>query len=208
MKNVTTKILGLIAIIAALSVQTTNATLFVVNGNAGPWQYSGTLNTSFAYGVHDQAAPTIVSGLVAGNGVTLSYVSGLVSWAPIPSAAHDANGSLANPNFADPSNPNGAGPGYFTANPNATYLGQLIGAFTDSTGQLVGIPFAVGNGPIGFTVPVGATRLQLGVNDNAFGDNSGSWSINVQVVPEPGAFALAGLGAMILGWRRRHAVRR
>lgn len=58
------------------------------------------------------------------------------------------------------------------------WAGCCIGCFTDGTGQIVGQPFYVGNGTT-VTVPVGASQLQLGLNDVGYGDNTGSWDMNV-----------------------------
>jgi hypothetical protein len=41
------------------------------------------------------------------------------------------------------------------------------------------MPFAIGDGPDSVTIPAGATRLQLGVNDDKFADNFDSWDIQV-----------------------------
>ena len=58
------------------------------------------------------------------------------------------------------------------ADPTSTYyLGCLLGTFADATGRIVGQPFFIGDGPTSVTVPFGATRLQLGINDDLFGDN-------------------------------------
>jgi hypothetical protein len=57
-------------------------------------------------------------------------------------------------------------------------FGSLVGAFTDSGGNVVE-PLDIGNGPVSFIVPTGATQLQLGFNDSAWFDNSGSWVVSV-----------------------------
>lgn len=60
----------------------------------------------------------------------------------------------------------------------AICAGCLVGAFADVTGQLVMAPFAAGLRAT-LDVPPGATQLLLGVNDNPYVDNSGSWKVNV-----------------------------
>jgi hypothetical protein len=85
------------------------------------------------------------------------------------------------------------------------YLGEFVGAFANSSGQVVGTPFAIGDGPATFIVPAGASQLQLGVNDNLFSDNTGSWNVNVTMVPEPSTCALMVAGVTTLVAFRRQA---
>jgi hypothetical protein len=178
-------------------------TSIVVDGRSGPWNYvNGGLNTTFQYGVNDHLAPTIVSGLNFGDSLTVTYVSGLVGNTGF-STLYQAEGDLSQPNLAGPDNSNGAFPGYFAFDPNTTFAYDLIGAFANNSGQLIGTPFAIGNGPGPFFVPAGATRLQLGVNDNLFSDNVGSWNLNVVVtVPEPSTAAILTMGVLVFLSRR------
>jgi hypothetical protein len=54
----------------------------------------------------------------------------------------------------------------------------LVGAYTDGSGIVKSV-LCIGNGPVSFTVPVGATQLQLGINDNVYADNTGSFTISL-----------------------------
>jgi hypothetical protein len=77
-------------------------------------------------------------------------------------------------------------------------MGELVGTFANSSGSIVGTPFAIGD--LGtFTVPSGANQLQLGVLDYAYGDNPGSWNIQVTGIPEPTTLALVLVGMTGLG---------
>lgn len=51
--------------------------------------------------------------------------------------------------------------------------GGLVGAFTDNNGVVIE-PIVVGTGLKTFITPAGASRLQLGINDNYYEDNGGS----------------------------------
>jgi hypothetical protein len=98
------------------------------------------------------------------------------------------------------------------------YLGALVGVFTDSSGNIIGTPasfppFVINDGPKSVVIPAGATQLQLGIDDDIFFDNNGSFSVQVtgpDPVPEPGSFLLIGFPLVALGafeYRRRSAAK-
>jgi hypothetical protein len=117
----------------------------------------------------------------------------------------------------------GTGPDGFATNPfgsgslitNST--GSTVGTYTDPTGAfaLAGFflgaannnPFKIGAGGT-FTVPVGATALFFGLPDaNGFngpsgfyGDNAGSFTVNVSAVPESSTWAMMILGFAGIGF--------
>ena len=103
-------------------------------------------------------------------------------------------------------------PGFYTVDPANVYLGALIGTFADSAGVIQGSPFFIGIGPTDVTA-AGAFLL-LGINDDIFGDNSGSLRVSVtadssiSAVPEPSTWAMMILGFLGIGtvtYRRRKA---
>jgi hypothetical protein len=160
-------------------------TIITVDSHAGPWLQA--LNPAYDYGIHDNQAPTIVnaanSGIdfTPGNVLTITYMSGLISAGGILPFT-DANG--------DTTSRYGCGPGliepnkfhlpcFYTDLTKKTYLMALIGVFADSAGVIVGQPFTIGDGPYSVAIPAGATQLQMGVNDDIFYDNMGSWAIQV-----------------------------
>lgn len=57
-------------------------------------------------------------------------------------------------------------------------LGGLVGAFTDSNGAVI-LAVSIGATPKTFVVPTGATQFQLGVDDDKFSDNAGSYTVKV-----------------------------
>ena len=57
-------------------------------------------------------------------------------------------------------------------------VGSLLGAFVDSSGQIIGAPFVVGYGCT-LVVPAGANHLQMGIADSYFADNAGFWDIRI-----------------------------
>ena len=216
-----------------------SALTVAVNGQAGPW--SQTVNPTLNYGVGDNLAPTMV-GVLAGGSITIQYVSGATSaFGGVPPTV-DANGYVglifgSGAPFPNPSPPppsivlTGIGssgnplPSFFIDPTNSgpdIWLNELIGAFADSSGKVVGNPFAVGDGPLTMLAPGGATLLLLGVNDDIYigtakdangaliPDNTGSLDISVTgdvvaTTPLPAALPLfaTGLGGLGLLARRR-----
>jgi hypothetical protein len=199
-----------------------------VDSQAGPWL---PVISGSPYGVGDNAAPTTVS-VTAGASITLTYLGGLTAafGGDVPEA--DATGYAGFPHSAsgyvyDASNNPGSSQLGFPSNyaDSATYpiyLAALIADFVDDTGAPIltngffaFAPFASDTLPFSIVVPTGATRLQLGINDDFFSDNSGFLTIGVDgpgVSAVPGPVVGAGLPGLVmafgglLAWRRRKAL--
>ena len=198
---------GPLAVSAFASTLTVSET---IGSQQGPWLYTnGGLNTSYQYGIGDQSAPDVISAVngfdfSAGNVFAVQYVSGTTS-AGASYAFVDAGGNHAFPIDAGPGSSGRPAPSGFM--PPATfpiYLSQLVGAFANSSGQIVGTPFSVGDRAAGLIVPVGATQLQLGINDDIYSDNDGSLVVRVtgpsstSTTPEPSTAGLIFLDAAAL----------
>jgi RHS repeat-associated protein len=158
---------------------TSNQTVTIA-GTAGPWLVSGTLNSAYSYSSTGSTAPTVVPA-TTGQQMTLQYQSGLVSIGGGQSS-YDGKGV---PSLNGNASPYPAQ--YISGSSNA---GALIGAWTDATGQIVARPFVVNDGTT-LTAPTGAAQLQLGVDDTAFADNTGTWTLQVQS-GAPGLFSSVG----------------
>lgn len=192
-----------------------------VSGNAGPWDPIA--NSGFNYGMHDQGDPSVVgagSGIwfTSGGNITIEYLGGTVAvGANYPLL--DARG-LTSFTYNNLVNGHGAAPSFYI-DPLSypIYSGQLVGVFTDALGTIVGSPFVIGLGPVSFAIPSGVSQLQLGVNDNLFADNRGSFTVQVTglgpalppaaAVPEPVSLLLfaSGVTALVL-WRWRPSLAR
>jgi uncharacterized protein (TIGR03437 family) len=169
--------LGLLAPFAA--AQSTTVT---VNATQGPWLQS--LNPSFNYGDGTNTAPAAVSASSGipfnpGGTVTVAHVSGLVNVYPEGGfTATDANGYSGDATDNTVLG-NGSYPSYFISSSSyPVYASEMIGTFANN-GVIVGNPFPIGDGPKTFTIPPGANQLLLGVDDNDYSDNTGSWQIKV-----------------------------
>ena len=178
-----------------------------VAGNAGPWDWvNGGLNTAYQYANENNsssqsATPTLISAadgfsFTVGSSLTISYLSGGVS-SSFGNPLVDANG-YSSPLDNILAGSYGPAPSYYM-NPATypIYNTELVGTFANSGGQIVGTPFGIGNLKT-VTVPSGATRLQLGVNDNLYPDNSGSWNIQITQVPEPATWSMLLLSVVAL----------
>ncbi len=179
------KLTGLgVFLLAAAPFALAQSTTVTVNATQGPWQQN--LNPSFNYGFGDNTAPVVISAASGiafspGGTVTVKYVSGQVNVFPEGGyPATDASGATAE----SPTNNTvvatyGSYPSFFM-NPTSypVYASELVGTFANN-GVIVGAPFPIGDGPKIFTIPAGANQLLLGVDDNDYGDNTGSWQINV-----------------------------
>jgi hypothetical protein len=167
-----------------------------VDSHATPWD--PTLNPSFDFGVNDHSSPVLIDegfDFSVGNIFTITHLSGAVN-AGGAFALVDANGD---PSYVtnDAGGSSGTGfPSRYMPDDWDTYLMALVGTFADARGVIVGNPFEVGNGPTDVQVPSGASQLQLGINDDIFRDNSGSFEVSVQgtAVPIPGALWLLVAG--------------
>jgi hypothetical protein len=208
-----------VVLFGASSPARAGSTIVSVSGRSGPWEFvKGGLNTNDRYGDGDQGAPTIVTAadgiaFAPGDSIQVRYLSGLATPAVNDLGIYpyvDADGETG---VAAPNNSSyggfGVAPSYFM--PSSTYpiyWEELVGTFANSSGVIVGTPFAIGDSAT-LIVPAGATQLQLGVNDAGYDNDGGAFSIEVSgaSVPEPSPLILLGigvLGLLIRGLYRRN----
>ena len=155
---------------------------YTVYATSGPWSYSpGLVNPSYSYNTQGTSNPVLVSNfldLTSGNNITITYLSGTdtTNIYGNPVQYVDANGYSPGNGYGYQKNNPGA-PGNYIA--TTAWLQELVGTFTDPTGNIVGLPFVVGDGPTTVTVPVGAQQLLLGINDDGYTDNAGDLEVSV-----------------------------
>lgn len=183
-----------LACISGLSAATLDVS---VSARSMPWIWTaGGQNSAFSFGLQDGSNPEVVSvatglAIQPGNAVTVTYQSGVVATCDVCDFV-DAGGwttSLANHLKGS------SGTLYPSAymSPYPIYLMALVGAFTDNSGTLVGQPFFLGDGPKTFSIPSGASQLQLGFNDDTFADDFGALNLELSTTPlasapEPASF--------------------
>jgi hypothetical protein len=191
----------------------------IVNSTDEPWDPTLAGNSSYAFTNYSpgyQTGPATVNTVVsftAGNELEITYLTGGDQTSPgepyVDGLGYTFDEWDSSTTF------NGA-PGDFIPQ-TPIYLQEVVGTFTDGSGDIVGTPFVVGDGTI-VTVPVGASALQLGINDNYYYDNSDEPDNPLQFsvsdlgngttqTPEPATLVLVGGGLLAIGYRRskRHA---
>jgi uncharacterized protein (TIGR03437 family) len=164
------------------------STSVTVNSNQGPWEQS--LNPNFNYGAGDNAAPAVVSAssgipFTPGGTITVTYVSGQVN--VYPEGGFPATNANGYPGDATGTQVIAGGcssyPSFFmSASSYPVYASELVGTFANN-GVIVGTPFPTGDGPATFVIPSSANQLLLGVDDDCFFDNTGSWSVSASYAP-------------------------
>jgi len=212
-----TQAIGLALVLFLLGLPA-HAFMVTVDANTTPWDIP--INLFFAFGIGQAVSPAVVTNtdvpFVAGDHLLIKGSGGATA-RTLDFPLVDANGTFVMPgndpnSFAGPVNAdlgasgNGFPSQYMGPYPPDINLMELVGTFADSVGVIVGKPFFVGLSRI-VTVPAGATRLQLGVNDDVWGDNGGSFFADVTItdVPEPSVvlLVLAGWGLLALRAIRR-----
>ena len=162
------------------TVNTVSVTTLSVPATNGPWINSSNPSMSFAA---DASAPTVIFlstlGALPGRTLTLNCLGG--NWALTGSWTGDyETGCGSTKYWLGPQNSDN--PGWYVPSLKSLEAeGQVIGAFADNNGKVIGDPFHVPSNEISLQVPLGAVKIQFGINDNAYVDNTGSVGIKIQV---------------------------
>jgi hypothetical protein len=152
-----------------------------VDAHSGPWNPG--VNAARPYGRSDQAAPASVV-VLPGEVVMIGNATGQVCADQSGLGPYGPDGYVNNP--WGPNNGRDYTDGihypsrYVPSSEYPVYLMALLGTFADPNGKVVGAPFKIGSQSLRLTVPAGAARLLLGVEDDRYSDNSGSFTVQVE----------------------------
>jgi hypothetical protein len=148
-----------------------------VDARSAPWRVG--VNPKMPFGRNDGKGPAIVMGmrLISGTkvrfkatGETRTVADG-ESFGPSGQDAYVTDANTGSSGRFFPSR-------YIPAAQYPVKLNQLVGAFINADGVIVGAPFAVGIGAQ-VEVPEGTAAIALGLNDDIFADNSGALDVVV-----------------------------
>lgn len=136
-----------------------------VGGQAVPWLNAGGLNP--AYEIAPPGTPPVSVPVSAGQEIQIS-ATGLVQYGVL---------GFTGPNGAGGPTGDGFAMMYVPGNPLG--VAGLCGSFTDNDGNVIK-PIAIGASAV-LVVPVGATQLLLGINQDFYGFDRGSFTVNMTI---------------------------
>jgi hypothetical protein len=148
-----------------------------VDAKTAPWDRRS--NPKLGFGVGDGQMPKLVWGARLYDGIKVRFkASGSAGWitggpkfGPRGDSAMIITRSLA------------LLPSHYLGKSKPIGMIGLVGAFVSADGTVIGTPFAIGESAE-VEVPVGAIAISLGVNDDVYADNDGTFTVTVDV-PEP-----------------------
>ena len=173
-------LLGLFTLLALTAAQAQAAEKTVmVDGKARPWDIG--VNPKLYYGISgpNGKAPSYVMGIKLRAGAKLKFTAtgttttfpGNPSIGPGGEKTFVTDSRYGNPGAFFPSR-------HFDKATYPTYLNQLVGAFVDADGAVVGQPFPIGE-QAEVVIPAGALSISLGINDDNLNDNTGKLQVTI-----------------------------
>lgn len=166
---------GSVALCSATSI-----TQVTVDGKSGPWSITANLDYNYLlpqYPLYQQPSVIVLSDISVAVGDSLSFkcVSGSVYGGVTSSGCNGQGGG-----FQAGIQPNWGAVGFLDESEGTVYSVQVISAFVDDDGVIIGKPFVVRPTERLIEVPNGAKKVVLGINDNRLDDNSGSLLVEIK----------------------------
>lgn len=155
-------------------------TYFRLDARTMPWSFAGGINSSFPIVDPNGLEPLVCKSVPVSAGVILSISAS--SSRNTNAIRRGATGQDSGPGGNTDTFPGGKTPPSTYNDPSWDLFnapGCIIGAFTDDDGNVLMV-FGLGTGtPSTITVPSGATRLNLGINDVAYANNTGYFIVQI-----------------------------
>lgn len=155
-------------------------TYFRLDARTMPWSFAGGINSSFPIVDDNGLEPLVCESL----NITASDILSISASASrnVNAIRRGATGHDSGPGGNTDTFPGGKTPPSTYNDPSWDLFnlpGCIIGAFTDDDGNVIMV-FGLGTGtPSTITVPVGATKLNLGINDVAYAANTGYFIVQI-----------------------------
>ena len=147
-----------------------------VDAKSMPWDTR--INRTLRYGLNDGRPPVIVMDPTIKAGATLTFTA-------TGSTVYVRGGRSFGPDGDQSWSSERGNVDYFPSHHmksfrESIFLGELVGAFISGDGVVVGSPFPIGRGTKA-VVPPGAAGISLGLNDDAYFDNSGTVTVSISI---------------------------
>jgi hypothetical protein len=145
-----------------------------VDSRSAPWDVS--LNPALRFGLGNARAPTVVWNLprIAGRLVTFKASGSTTTSRGGGSFSPDGQSGWTQDHGGAPF------PSHFMKADRPIHLNELVGAFVNADGKVVGAPFPIGSSGT-VRAPDDALAVALGINDDNYADNSGALSVDITV---------------------------
>ncbi|EGF91723.1 hypothetical protein ABI_01530 [Asticcacaulis biprosthecium C19] len=147
-----------------------------VSAQARPWDTR--INKKYGFGSGDGRSPAVAFGISLKVNRTLTVTATGSTTTVRGGPSFGPNGQSDYITGALPGNSGSYFPSRYIKSDNPVRLNQLVGAFVDADGVIIGEPFAIG-AQATLDVPKTAVALSMGLNDDIFSDNSGELIVTI-----------------------------
>ncbi|ESQ91359.1 hypothetical protein ABAC460_07265 [Asticcacaulis sp. AC460] len=168
-------LLTLAALLAA-GPATADEKVVKVSAQARPWDTR--INRKYGFGSGDGRAPAVAFGISLKVNRTLTVTATGSTTTARGGPPFGPGGQSDYITGALPGNSGSYFPSRYIVSDNPVCLNQLVGAFVDADGVIIGEPFAIGKQAT-LDVPKTAVALSMGLNDDIFSDNSGELIVTI-----------------------------